>query len=319
MANDSRNTLSETVAEPKRRSFLVDLVIRLVKEKPLGTIGGIIVLILFLTGIFADLLAPYGMNQIHLIDRLSGPSPQYLLGTDHLGRDILSNIIYGARISMIIGLCATTVGTFLATAIGSISGLVGGKFDLVVQRFVDAWMSMPQLLILLTVMTIVGRGMAQIIFVIGITSGIRVSRLVRGATISIRENVYMEAAEAIGCSFWRLLTRHILPNILAVIVIDFTIRMGAAIMMEASLSFLGFGVPPGVPSWGSMLSGEGRQFMEVAPQLAIWPGLSLSIVVYGINMFGDALRDLMDPRLRGGIGRYTATKGRKKLEEKVKE
>jgi peptide/nickel transport system permease protein len=205
---------------------------------------------------------------------------------------------------VIIGLTSSIIEVALSVTIGSISGLTGGKFDLAVQRFVDAWMSMPQILILMTVMSILGRGLVQVILVIAVTGGIRSSRIMRSAVIGIKENVYVEAARVVGCSAKRLLMRYILPNIMAIIIISFTINLGSNIMLEASLSFLGFGVPPGVPSWGSMLSGEGRQFMEMAPMLAIWPGLCLSITVYGVNMLGDALRDLLDPRLRGGLGRY---------------
>lgn len=311
MIDDARDT-SEIVVESKRHSFVVDVFIRLVKEKPLGVVGGLITLTLFFTGIFADFLAPYDMNDIHLIDALSPPSAQYLLGADQLGRDILSNIIYGARVSMIIGMGASVLGIIVATAIGAITGFIGGKLDLVVQRFVDAWMSFPSILLVMTLMTIVGQGIVQIIMVIGVHHGIRNSRVVRGATISIKENVYVEAAQAVGCSTWRVLVRHILPNIMAPIIIIFTLAMGSAILIEATMSFLGFGVPPGVPSWGSMLSREGREYMEMAPQLALWPGLALSTVIYGINMLGDALRDLLDPRLRGGLGRYTSTKRQQK-------
>jgi peptide/nickel transport system permease protein len=157
----------------------------------------------------------------------------------------------------------------------------------------------------MTVMSIVGNGMVQLSMVIGITGGIRGSRVIRSAVISIKENTYMSAAQAIGCTSGRSMIRHILPNIMAPIIISFSIGIGGTIMQEAGLSFLGFGVPPGVPSWGSMLSGEGRQFMEAAPTLALWPGFALTLVVYGLNMFGDSLRDLLDPRLRGGVGRYS--------------
>jgi peptide/nickel transport system permease protein len=316
------------VSVRKRRKFLVDLSIRLWKEKPLGTIGAFIVLILLILGIFASLdwlpgdalddigIAPYRMNEIHLRDRLLNPmeNPKYFLGTDQLGRDIVSRLIYGARVSMIIGLVASGLSTFVNILIGATSGFLGGKTDIVLQRFVDAFMSIPSLLILLTVMSIVGSGLIQIIMVIGISSGIRGSRVIRSAVIGIKENMYVSAAEAIGCSTMRSLLRHILPNVMAPILISFTLMMGQTIMMEASLSFLGYGVPPGVPSWGSMLAGEGRQYMELAPLLAVWPGLALTIVVYGINMFGDALRDLLDPRLRGGLGRYSGVK-RKKMKE----
>ena len=190
----------------------------------------------------------------------------------------------------------------VAVLIGGTSGFLGGKLDLVVQRFVDAWMCFPGLLLLLTIMSIVGRGMLQIILVLGIAGGIGGSRTIRGAVIGVKENAYFQAAEAIGCSKWKTLIRHVLPNIAAPIIIIFSINVGAVIMSEASLSFLGYGLPPEVPSWGAMLSREGRKYMEAAPWLALWPGLCLTIVVYSLNMFGDAVRDLLDPRLRGGVG-----------------
>ena len=185
---------------PKRRSRLADFFIRLVKEKPLGTAGGIIILILIFVAIFADVLAPYPYKEIHLEDRLTGSSAKYLLGTDHIGRDLLSRLIYGARISIFVGLAATTLNVVVAVLIGGISGFLGGKLDLVVQRFVDAWMSFPGLLLLLTIMSIAGRGIPQIIVVLGVTGGIVGSRVVRGAVIGIKENVYFQAAEAIGSS-----------------------------------------------------------------------------------------------------------------------
>ena len=184
--------------------------------------------------------------------------------------------------------------------IGGTSGLLGGKLDLAVQRFVDAWMAFPGLLILLTVMSIAGRGLLQIILVLGIAGGIGASRVVRSAVIGIKENDYFLAAEAIGSPKWRTLMRHVLPNIMPVMIIIFSITVGGVIMAEASLSFLGFGLPIDVPSWGGLLSREGREFMEMAPHLALFPGLALTITVYSLNMFGDAMRDLLDPRLRGG-------------------
>jgi len=290
--------------EIRRHNKLVDILRRLVKEKPLGTVGGIIVLLLFCSGIFADFLAPYGMNEVHVADRLSPSSPQYILGTDNLGRDVLSRVIHGARVSMVVGLTATTISVLINIIIGTLSGYIGGKFDLVLQRFVDAWMCFPGLVLFLTVMAILGPGMFQVIVVLGISYGISGSRIIRSAVISIRENVYVQAAEAIGCSTWRILIQHIIPNIMATAVILFSISVGGMILVEATLSFLGYGIPPPTPSWGGMLSGSGRQYMIQAPWMALYPGLALSIAVYGFNMFGDALRDLLDPRLRGGIGRY---------------
>jgi peptide/nickel transport system permease protein len=304
MAGDASNILSGAIAEPKRHSFFVNLFIRLWKEKPLGTVGLVIVFMLLITGIFADFLAPYDIGDFDLMNMLAGPSSAHLLGTDYIGRDILSNIIYGARISVIIGLSATLLSTAVSVIIGALSALIGGKLDLVVQRFVDAWMCIPAMLILLIIVSIMGKGTWQVIVAIGIPVGIGSSRMIRSAALAVKENTYVDAGRAIGCSTWTLFTRHILPNIMPVIIILFSMTVGVAILLEASLSFLGFGVPPDVPSWGSMLSQEGRMYMEIAPMLAVWPGLALTLVVWGANMFGDALRDLLDPRLKGGIGRY---------------
>ena len=237
---------------------------------------------------------------------MQGSSAQHLLGTDHIGRDFLSRLIHGARLSIIVGMAATTLNVVVAFLIGGISGFLGGKFDLAVQRFVDAWMAFPGLLLLLTVMSIVGQGLLQIIVVLGVTGGIVGSRVVRGAVIGVKENVYFQAAESIGSSKWRAFIRHVLPNIMAVIIIIFSINIGGVIISEASLSFLGFGLPAQIPSWGGMLSREGRLYMEMAPWLGFWPGLCLTITVYCLNMFGDAVRDLLDPRLRGGGGRLGA-------------
>jgi len=304
VVSDATDIVVETEGISKRSPFLVDILKRMVREKPLGTAGMVITLALLVVGIFANFIAPYEMNEIHLIDRLLPPSPQYFLGTDQLGRDILSNLIYGARISVIIGLSVAGISTAVSSVLGALSATLGGKYDLVFQRFVDAWMCIPGLLLLLTMMSIVGKGMVQIILVMAVQGSIGGSRVPRSAVISIKENTYVEAARVTGCSTARLLWRHILPNVMPVLIIGFTLGVGGAIMMEAGLSFLGFGVPPGVPSWGSMLSLEGRTYMEEVPMLAVWPGLCLSVVVYGVNMFGDALRDLLDPRLRGGLGRY---------------
>jgi peptide/nickel transport system permease protein len=317
MASNTTTTLEGAIAEPKRHSLLVDLFIRLIKEKPLGTIGLVIVLALLFAGIFANFLAPYPMGKIDLLHTLSPPSNLHWLGTDNLGRDVLSQIIYGARVSMIIGLSATSLTTVVSVIIGALSALIGGRFDLVVQRFVDAWLCIPGMLILLIMMSIMGKGTLQIILAIGIPMGIGGSRMIRSAVFAIRENTYVDAGRAIGCSTLTLLTRHIIPNIMPVIIIGFSMMIGGVILMEASLSFLGFGVPPGVPSWGSMLSQEGRQYMEIAPTLALWPGLALTVVVYGTNMFGDAMRDLLDPKLKGGVGSYGGPKKKVKIRTKM--
>jgi len=299
----------------KRRSALADFTMRLIREKPVGTFGAIITLLLLFTGIFADFIAPYGMNEVHPADSLAAPSAQYLLGTDNLGRDMLSRVIFGARISVIVGLTATTLATAISTLIGVLCGFLGGKFDMVVQRLVDGWMCFPGLVLLLAVVSLIGPGLWQITIVLGLLYGIAGSRIIRGAVMGIKGDVYIEAAEAVGCGTTRLLIRHVLPNIMAPLITLYTTRVPAVILTEAGLSFLGLGIPPPTPSWGGMLSISGRTFMLRAPWMAIWPGLCLSVVVYGVNMFGDALRDLLDPRLRGGIGRYgrLKKKGRREM------
>ena len=297
---------SSARAEPRRRNPFAEFFVRLWREKPLGSACGIVVLLLILVAIFADALAPYPSFEVHPVDRLSGATLRYLLGTDQLGRDLLSRLIYGARLSLFVGLTATALNVGVAVLIGVTSGFFGGKLDLFVQRFVDAWMAFPGLLILLTVMSIAGKGLLQIILVLGISGGIGGSRITRSAVIAVKESAFFQAADAIGCSKWTVLVRHVLPNIAAPVIVIFSINIGSVIISEASLSFLGFGLPVHVPSWGGMLSREGRVYMEMAPWLAIWPGVCLTIVVYSLNMFGDAVRDLLDPRLKGGTGSFGA-------------
>ena len=287
-----------------RDRALFKLLRRMVRERPMGVIGMVILLVLLITALFANQLAPYGMNQIDLMSMLKGSTPAHLLGTDNLGRDVLSNIIYGARISVVIGFAATAVMLVIAVLIGTSSAVLGGAYDMTVQRFVDAWQCIPNMLVLMIAMSIVGRGTLQLILAIGIPMGISTSRVVRSSVISLRSNLYLEAADILGASTWRVVYRHIIPNIAPILIISAATQIGQVILMESSMSFLGMGVPPGVPSWGSMLSQEGRAYMELVPTLALWPGLALTLTVFGANMFGDALRDLLDPRLKGGAGSF---------------
>ena len=297
--------------EPGRRRPLAEFGIRLIREKPLGALGGVVVLVFFATGIFAPVLAPDGVNEPHPADRLKPPSAEYLLGTDTLGRDLLSRVIYGARVSMIVGMFATLLSVVVSLLIGIPSAFLGGKYDIFMQRLVDAWMCFPDILILITIMSIVGPGMLQVIVIVGLHMGITTSRVIRGAVLGIKEEVYVQAADAIGSRIWRIFARHILPNIMPAVLIIVSIRMGSVILLEATLSFLGFGVPPPEPSWGGMLSGTARKYLFIAPGLAFWPGLALGAVIYATNMFGDAVRDLLDPRLRGGTGSYNRMETKK--------
>ena len=289
------------------RGQFADFFGRLWRHKPMGIASGIVILTLILVAIFADVLAPYPFDQLNLADRLQGSSTRHLLGTDQLGRDLLSRLLFGARISLVVGLAATTLNVAVATLIGGTSGFLGGKLDLAVQRFVDAWMAFPGLLLLLTIMSVAGQGLPQIIVVLGIAGGVGGSRAwsearwwpPRATTTFWQPRPWARPPRRSWCAMscpisWRSL------------IIIFSINVGGVILAEASLSFLGFGLPIQVPSWGGMLSREGRRFMEQAPWLALWPGLCLTIVVYSFNMLGDAMRDLLDPRLRGGGGQLGA-------------
>lgn len=293
--------ISEAPAAPRRRDrgHAINFLIRLFRDKPLGAVGAVVFLLFLLCGVFADVLAPYGYNQISPINRLKAPSLNFPFGTDNLGRDMLSRVLYGAQLSVIIGFCAAGLATFVSVVLGILTGYLGGKIDMVVQRFVDAWMSFPDLVILIVVVSVLGPGMWQIIVVLGLLYGIAGSRIIRGAVVSVRENMYVHAAQSIGSSTTRILIRHLLPNVMPPIIVLFTTRVGAVILAESGLSFLGLGVPPPAPTWGGMLSGSGRSYMYLAPWLALAPGICLTAVVYSINVFGDALRDLLDPRMRG--------------------
>ncbi len=289
---------SEVVQAPRPVAFFT-FVRRLFREKPLGAFGAIVFLVFLFCGIFADLIAPYGMNQISPLNRLKPPSWQFPFGTDHLGRDMLSRTIYGAQLSVIIGLSAAALATVISVVIGIVSGYVGGRTDMVTQRGVDAWMSFPDLVILIVVVSVLGPGMPQIIGTLGLLFGIAGSRIIRSAVMSVRENMYVHAAQSIGASTWRILWRHILPNVMAPVIVLFTLRVGTVILVESGLAFLGLGVPPPAPTWGGMLSGSSRTYMFQGPWLVIVPGLCLTLVVYATNVLGDALRDLLDPRMRG--------------------
>ena len=231
-------------------------------------------------------------------DRLKGPSFSYFFGTDQIGRDVFSRIVYGARTSMVIGFSVALLSILISIFLGVLSGYFGGKLDMVLQRLVDAWMSFPDLVVVIVAVSVLGPGKIQIILILSLLYGIAGSRIIRGAVMGVRENDYVKAADSIGVSTTMIMMRHIIPNILAPVSVLFTTRLAATILVEAALSFLGLGVPPPEPSWGSMLSFEGRSYMFQAPWLAIIPGIVITIVVYNINMFGDAIRDLLDPRMR---------------------
>ena len=290
---------NEAVRGVRRRSGVIDFAVKMVKTKPLGTACAGVVLLFILSGVFAEVIAPYPQNELNVVNRLQGSSAAHLLGTDQVGRDLLTRLIYGARISMLVGLSATTINVLVAILVGGGCGFIGGKVDIAVQRVVDAWIAFPGLLLLLTIMSLAGKGLLQIIVVLGVAGGVEGSRLPRSAVLAIKENDYFQAARAMGASTRWTLLRHVVPNIMAPMIIVFSISVGGNILAAAALSFLGYGLPSGTPDWGGMLSQEGLLYMESAPWLAFWPGVCLTVIVYSLNMLGDALRDLLDPRLRG--------------------
>jgi peptide/nickel transport system permease protein len=272
----------------------------MLRHKPLGTVGGAIVLAMLLAAVFADVLTPYGFAETNLRERFIAVSAAHWLGTDQLGRDVLTRILHGARISLYVGFGAVAVASVLSTTIGIVCAYWGGKIDLLLQRLVDAWMSFPGLLILMSIMSLLGPSALNITLVLGIAFGLRESRIIRGVALSIKEHTYVESARAMGSGHLRITLAHILPNVFPTVVIVATTGLSTVILTEASLSFLGLGVPPPYPTWGGMLSLAGLDHMYQAPWLAIWPAVALSLAVFGFNMLGDALRDVLDPRLRGG-------------------
>ena len=304
-----------------RARAVISGMLRFARRKPLGAFGAFTIVVMLICAIFADrqavtlfrssepLLAPYFYDDQNITSegRLQPPSPAHPFGTDRLGRDQLSQIIYGARVSVVIGLSSVAAAAIMATFIGVLSGYLGGRFDLLVQRFVDAWIAFPPIIILITGVQVakgyVGQGAAgqtfAIILVLAVILAAGSSRVIRGTAISVKNNQYVEGARAIGASDIRIVIHYILPNVMAVIIVLATLQLGVAILAEATISFLGFGVPPPFPSWGRMLSADGLLFMRADPWLALWPGLAIFLVVYAFNMFGDALRDVLDPRLRG--------------------
>ena len=272
---------------------------RFVLRKPLGAFGAGIVLVLFLVALFAPLVAPHDPNESIRGARLVAPTWSHIMGTDNLGRDLFSRPVYGARISLIVGLGASVVGIVSGVALGLVSGYLGGKVDEIMQRIIDSMMAFPGLILALALVAMLGPSIRNVLIAIALGSIPNTTRVVRGAVLSVKQEDYVQASRSLGATGFRIAVSHLLPNIMAPVLILASVMFGTAIIAEASLSFLGLGIQPPTPSWGAMLSGPSRRFMTTAPWMAIFPGLAISIVIFGINIFGDALRDVLDPRLRG--------------------
>jgi peptide/nickel transport system permease protein len=272
---------------------------RLVTKKPLATFGGVVVLVMFAMTIFAEVIAPYDPVAMNLAEKLRPPSAAHILGTDQFGRDLFSRIVYGARVSLYIGMGVVIFGTISATIWGCVAGYWGGRFDSFSLRLVDAIQAVPQLVLILTIVSVIGPGLINIMMALAFRNAVGQTRTIRSAALGIKNNMYMDAARAIGCRDYYIVLRYVLPNVMAPVIVVASVSLGQAILAESSLSFLGFGVPPPNPTWGGMLSDEGRRYMVQAPWMAFAPGVALSLAIFGINMLGDGLRDVLDPRLRG--------------------
>ena len=284
------------------------------RKKPLGAFGGLIILIMLFCALFVDaalvgseaqLLAPFGYNEQSFGDENLGPSPGHILGTDDLGRDIFSRILYGARISIIIGLSSVFIAAAISLALGTMSGYFTGWFDTITQRLVDIVLAIPAIILLIYGLTVFAGSagpytrMFWIILIVGILISAASIRVVRSATLATANTPYVDAARTIGATNTRIIIRHIVPNVIPVVIVLATVQLGTAILAEAAISFLGLGIPPPFPSWGAMLNISGNARFRAEPLQAVWPGLAIALAVYGFNMFGDALRDVLDPRLRG--------------------
>ncbi|MCR5784440.1 MAG: ABC transporter permease [Eubacterium sp.] len=311
------NTLKENKKKPKKKNFWVELF----KTKPIAGVSLVILVIFILIAIFADVLAPTKMTvgglPTSVLEKMQPPSMEHLLGTDTLGRDLLSYMIYGARTSVVLGISCTLIGTVISVIIGVSSAVIGGTFDLVVQRIVDAFNSIPGMLITMILMAALGNGMIQMIIVLSIPGGIGGSRMIRGVAMSVKDAGYCKMSTMLsGGPLWRMI-HHVVPNIMPLILMNLAGNIGGIIMAESTLNFLGYGVSLNTPSWGALLSGSGRSNMYSAPWLAIIPGIAIGLIVFASAMFGDGVRDLLDPRLKGGVGSYDKDKIKKQIANKI--
>ena len=285
----------ETLRDKKPISWVV---LELMRRKPLGAAGAIIVIIMILMAAFADLVAPYDPTANSFADMTQAPSWAHWLGTDQFGRDMLSRIIYGARTALFVGFTSALVGGTIGLVLGVGSAYFGGRIDLIFQRVMDIFMAFPLIIMALAVVSIFGTGAENVIIAITIPFIPRCARVVRSSALAIREMPYVDAARANGFSHSRIILRHMVPNVMAPFLIMITAFVGQAILLEASLSYLGLGVQEPTPAWGLMLQGGAEEYAESAPWIAIFPGLAITLAVFGFSLFGDAVRDELDPKLR---------------------
>jgi peptide/nickel transport system permease protein len=306
----------------KKKNPVIDFVSTLWRTKKVSFFCMAILVVFVLVAIFADVLAPQkmvdGMLESNLIDSCQAPSLKHLLGTDAMGRDLLSYMIYGARTSVILGVVCTLIQTGISVLIGVTSATVGGKFDLFLQRFIDAFQCIPPMLIMLIMMSILGVGLPQMIVVLSVPAGIGGSRMIRSAAFSVKDSGYCKMSRTLGGGNVWCMIKHVVPNVMPLILMNLAGSLGGVIMMEATLDYLGFGVNVNTPSWGYLLTSQGRNKMYSAPWIGLAPGLAIAIMVFAAAMFGDGVRDVLDPRLKGGMGSFSVEKIRK-IARKYKE
>jgi ABC-type dipeptide/oligopeptide/nickel transport system permease subunit len=272
--------------------------LKLARQKPLGVVALVIIVLILGAAIFADVIAPYDPLQMHGTAVMQPPSERFIMGTDNLGRDMFSRIIHGSRISLAVGISSVVLSLVIGVFLGMVSGYFEGRVDMIIQRIMDAALAFPGIVFALAVLAALGPGLVNVSIAIAFTMIPRNNRIVRGSVLSEKQSLYVEAARVSGCGGNSVMWRHILPNVTAPIIIIAATELGTAVLLEATLSFLGVGVPPPQPSWGGMLSGAHRTYMLIAPWMAIFPGIAISLAVLGWNLLGDVLRDIWDPRLR---------------------
>ena len=273
--------------------------LRFIRTKPLGALGGAILLFSILIAIFAGVIAPYSPDEFDREARLVGPNLAHWFGTDHIARDVYTRVLYGSRVSLMVGFIAVVTSTLIGTTLGVASAYFGRTVDLLLQRIVDSLQALPGLVLALTLIAALGPSLFAVILAITIVRWPGTTRTVRSVALSIKASQYTEAARAIGASDLRIMFRHITPNVMAPVIVVGSAVLGGAIVTEASLSFLGLGVPANIPTWGNMLGQAQQRYIAAGPWTSIFPGVALTITVFGINLLGDAVRDVLDPRLRG--------------------
>jgi peptide/nickel transport system permease protein len=300
MASHVEMTQATATAALAPRLTVLEAVLHFVRKKPLGAAGGVIILGMMMVAASAELLAPYDAYQADYGAQFARPSSEHWFGTDEFGRDLLSRIMYGARIALFVGFTASFLGCTLGGLLGVVSAYLGGKADLFFERLMDILLAFPQLILALAIASILGPAVQNVVIAIAIPIIPRAARVVRATALSVKQNVYVEAVNALGASRRRVVFRHIVPNVVAPYIILLTAQLGGAILAEAALSYLGLGAAEPTPSWGLMLSGSALSYAEKAPWIPIFPGIAISLGVFGFNLLGDSLRDALDPKLRKG-------------------